>query len=73
MDLPKLQNGKRFTLPRPVGSADALLLAQLAEREKIANKPTMVALNTLVLVTTWMPSPKKAMFMVSGSIHLMIG
>ena len=42
MDLPKLQNGKRFTLPRPIGSADALLLAQLAEREKAANKPTMV-------------------------------
>ena len=46
MDLPKLQNGKRFTLPRPVGSADALLLAQLAEREKTANKPTMVVTGT---------------------------
>ena len=32
MDLPKLQAGKRFTLPRPPGSADALLLAQLAQR-----------------------------------------
>src|SRR3954466_2693820 len=33
MDLPKLSPGKRFTLPRPPGSADALLLAQLAQRE----------------------------------------
>src|SRR5450830_265783 len=30
MELPKLIPGKRFTLPRPVGSADALLLARLA-------------------------------------------
>ena len=30
MDLPKLSPGKRFTLPRPVGSADALLLAVVA-------------------------------------------
>ena len=30
MELPKLTPGKRYTLPRPVGSADALLLAQLA-------------------------------------------
>jgi transcription-repair coupling factor (superfamily II helicase) len=30
MDLPKLTPGKRFTLPRPPRSADALLLAQLA-------------------------------------------
>ena len=34
MDLPKLSPGKRFALPRPAGSADALLLAQLATREK---------------------------------------
>ena len=32
MDLPHLTAGKRFTLPRPPLSADALLLAQLAER-----------------------------------------
>jgi transcription-repair coupling factor (superfamily II helicase) len=38
MDLPKLVPGKRFTLPRPAGSADALLLAQLAQREKAAGK-----------------------------------
>ena len=36
MDLPKLTLGKRFTLPRPVSSSDALLLARLGEREKAA-------------------------------------
>ncbi len=34
MQAPTLLPGKRFTLPRPVGSADALLLARLGEREK---------------------------------------
>ena len=38
MDLPKLTVGKRFTLPRPLGSADALLLAQLGQREKASGK-----------------------------------
>jgi transcription-repair coupling factor (superfamily II helicase) len=33
MDLPKLTPGRRMALPRPAGSADALLLAQLAQRE----------------------------------------
>src|SRR4051812_2126806 len=33
MDLPKLHPGRRMTLPRPPGSADALLLARLAQRE----------------------------------------
>jgi transcription-repair coupling factor (superfamily II helicase) len=33
MDLPKLTPGRRMALPRPVGSADALLLARLAQRE----------------------------------------
>ena len=42
MDLPKLSSGKRYTLPRPVGSADAMLLAQLAEREKAAGRLTAV-------------------------------
>jgi len=42
MDLPKLNPGKRYTLPRPVGSADALLLAQLGLREKAANKVTAI-------------------------------
>ena len=31
MQLPSIAAGKRFTLPRPVGSADALLLARLAQ------------------------------------------
>jgi len=38
MDLPKLQTSKRYTLPRPAGSADALLLAQLGQREKAAGR-----------------------------------
>jgi len=42
MDLPKLHSGKRYTLPRPAGSADALLLAQLGEREKAAGLPVVV-------------------------------
>ena len=42
MDLPKLKPASRFTLPRPPGCADALLLAQLAEREKAAGKITAI-------------------------------
>jgi transcription-repair coupling factor (superfamily II helicase) len=42
MDLPKLTPGKRFTLPRPIGSADATLLAQLGMREKSANRPMTI-------------------------------
>ena len=42
MDLPKLHPGRRYTLPRPPGSADALLLAQLGQREKAAGKPTAI-------------------------------
>ena len=42
MDLPKLSPGKRFALPRPPGSADALLLARLAAREKAAGRPTAI-------------------------------
>ncbi len=38
MQLPSLISGKRFTLPRPAGSADAVLLAQRAERDKEAGK-----------------------------------
>ena len=37
-NLPKLVPGKRFTLPLPVGSADALLIGQIAAREKAAGK-----------------------------------
>jgi transcription-repair coupling factor (superfamily II helicase) len=32
MDLPRIASGRRFTLPRPVGSADALLIATYAQR-----------------------------------------
>jgi transcription-repair coupling factor (superfamily II helicase) len=42
MQLPKLSPGKRFSMPRPVGSSDALLLAQLAQREKAAGHATAI-------------------------------
>ena len=42
MDLPKLSPGKRYTLPRPPGSADALMLARLATREKAAGSITAI-------------------------------
>jgi transcription-repair coupling factor (superfamily II helicase) len=42
MDLPKLSVGKRYTLPRPPGSADALLLARVAERAKAAGRLTAI-------------------------------
>ncbi|MDR3006276.1 MAG: transcription-repair coupling factor [Acidovorax sp.] len=42
MQLPSLSPGKRFTLPRPVGSADALQLAHLAQREKAAGRITAI-------------------------------
>ena len=42
MDLPKLVPGKRYTVPQPVGSADALLLAQLGLREKTAGRLTAI-------------------------------
>ncbi|MBS4036965.1 MAG: transcription-repair coupling factor, partial [Hydrogenophaga sp.] len=42
MDLPKLSPGKRHTLPHPGGSADALLLARLATRERAASRLTAI-------------------------------
>ena len=42
MHLPKLLPNKRYTLPRPPGSADALLLAQLAQRERAAGRITAI-------------------------------
>ncbi|MDP2449687.1 MAG: transcription-repair coupling factor [Polaromonas sp.] len=42
MDLPKLLPGKRYTLPQPAGSADALLLGQLGLREKAAGRLTAI-------------------------------
>ncbi len=48
MNLPKLAKGKRYTLPRPPGSADALLLAQLGQREKLLHRQVaIVAANAL--------------------------
>ncbi|OYU74577.1 MAG: hypothetical protein CFE45_34520, partial [Burkholderiales bacterium PBB5] len=37
MQLPTIAAGKRYTLPRPTGSADALLLARLAQA-RVAEK-----------------------------------
>jgi len=42
MNLPALTLGKRFTLPRPVGSADAVFLAQLALRDKAQGRITAI-------------------------------
>ena len=42
MDLPSLTAGKRFALPRPPASSDALLIARLAEREQRAGRATAV-------------------------------
>ena len=42
MDLPKLASGKRYTMPLPAGSADAMLLARLALREKASGHQTAV-------------------------------
>jgi len=42
MDLPKLIPGQRYTLPQPPGSADALLLARVAERDKATGRVTAI-------------------------------
>ncbi len=42
MDLPKLKAGQRFSLAKPAGSGDALLLAQLANRDKAEHKITAI-------------------------------
>ncbi len=42
MDLPQLTPGQRYTLPRPLASADAALLAQLAARDKAAGRCTAI-------------------------------
>ncbi|ARN21188.1 transcription-repair coupling factor [Piscinibacter gummiphilus] len=42
MQLPTLAPGKRFTLPRPVGSSDALLLARFAQAQKESGRLTAV-------------------------------
>ncbi|MEY4560907.1 MAG: hypothetical protein RLZZ618_184, partial [Pseudomonadota bacterium] len=40
MPLPHIAPGKRFTVPRPLGSADALLLAQFAQARKAEGQLT---------------------------------
>ncbi|HEU0200283.1 MAG TPA: DEAD/DEAH box helicase, partial [Burkholderiaceae bacterium] len=42
LPLPHLQAGQRFALPLPPGSGDALLLAQLARREKEHGRPVVI-------------------------------
>ncbi|HEU4457803.1 MAG TPA: transcription-repair coupling factor [Methylibium sp.] len=42
MQLPALSTGHRFQLPRPPGSADALLLARFAQREAEAGRVTAI-------------------------------
>ncbi len=42
MDLPKLKAGQRFSLAKPAGSGDALLLTQLANRDKAEHKITAI-------------------------------
>jgi transcription-repair coupling factor (superfamily II helicase) len=42
MELPSLKPGRRFTLPRPVGSADALLLARQALQDKQQGRLTAI-------------------------------
>jgi len=42
MHLPTLAPGKRFTLPRPVGSSDALLLARFAQSQQSAGRLTVI-------------------------------
>jgi transcription-repair coupling factor (superfamily II helicase) len=42
MDLPKLSAGRRYTLPRPPGSADALVLARVAGQAKAEGRLTAI-------------------------------
>ena len=42
MQLPSISPGKRFTLPRPFGSADALLLARFAQAQAAQKKLTAI-------------------------------
>ncbi len=42
MDLPQLKTGQRFTLTKPAGSGDALLLAQLATRTQAQQSITVI-------------------------------
>nr|WP_295075497.1 transcription-repair coupling factor [uncultured Roseateles sp.] len=42
MQLPLIQPGKKFTLPRPTGSADAMLLARFAQTQMAAGRITAI-------------------------------
>ncbi|ANH66479.1 transcription-repair coupling factor [Mitsuaria sp. 7] len=42
MQLSTISPGKRFTLPRPTGSADALLLARFARQQQAAGRLTLI-------------------------------
>ena len=42
MHLPILAPGKRYTLPRPIGSADALLLARFAQARVAERRLTAI-------------------------------
>ena len=42
MQLPSIAPGKRFTLPRPIGSGDALLLARFAQARAAAGVLTAI-------------------------------
>ncbi len=42
MQIPSIAPGKRFTLPRPLGSADALLLARFAQAQTAQKKLTTI-------------------------------
>jgi transcription-repair coupling factor (superfamily II helicase) len=42
MLIPSIAPGKRFTLPRPIGSADALLLARFVQAHTIQGAPTTI-------------------------------
>jgi transcription-repair coupling factor (superfamily II helicase) len=42
MQLPKLSPGQRFTLPRPLGSADAPLLARFAQAQKESGRMSAI-------------------------------
>ncbi|MEP6969820.1 MAG: hypothetical protein ABJA49_05210, partial [Betaproteobacteria bacterium] len=42
MELPSLKPGRRYTVPRPVGSADALLLARQAIQDKQSGRLTAI-------------------------------
>jgi transcription-repair coupling factor (superfamily II helicase) len=42
VDYPKLSPAKRHTLPRPISSADSMLLAEFAMREKAAGRITAI-------------------------------